>query len=201
MPQFFPVSPEAFRQFVRQVDYWKGRLALDEWTCTQLRHSKTGPDDVPIGTSNAMVSVLLSNRVYVLTCNEQWAIEVNDANIDYVAFHEVCHLLLAELWDIAYDHCPPAVEEAVNNAEHAAIARLNKAFAPLAPRFVMLQPMSREDSVASAPVKNVIRDPGFAVWRDEGGAQRSVEPGNQREAVGITAAGRVYGTEHGFEFR
>lgn len=195
MPQFFPVSLDAFKAFVKQVDYWKGRLALDEWGCTQIRHSDIGPDGVPIGTSNAMVSLLLANRVFVLTCNRQWAIPVTEVNIDYVAFHEVCHLLLAELWDIAYDHCPPAMNETVNTVEHAAIARLSKAFAPLETRFVGVEPLSREDSVATAPVKNIIRDPGFVMWEEEAGGQRAVsEPG-------ITAAGRVYGTEHGFEFR
>ncbi len=123
----YPLDEKQAQAFFAAFARWRERLGLTDWQCARQIWSDGGT----ISDSNAMVSFAVENRTFTLTCNLKWLIPVTAQNIEYVAFHEALHLVLADFWKLGHTWTPPHIDAIMEREEHRIIARLNNAFAPL----------------------------------------------------------------------
>ena len=146
MQQFFTVDSAQFEQFCKRAQHWQQRLGLGDWVCTAMVHADSTLDDASLAGANAMISLLVDGHSFRLTCNTQWSIPVNEPNLNYVCLHEMMHLVFADVWELAYKACHPALNEQLSKLEHAAIARLTNAFAPAHIRIVQPELITLRDA-------------------------------------------------------
>lgn len=118
----YPFTQADKIKLVNRLADWHVKLGLGDWHCLSVELK----DDYP---HIAECFSFPDQQAYRVVVRSHWDIPVCDQNIDYICCHELLHVVLAQLWKIAYEHCPPALNDTLNRVEHIAIARLCNALA------------------------------------------------------------------------
>lgn len=107
-------TKQDYKYFVEKLDYWQKALGLSDWHI-YVEHSK----------SKDMANVYYNtySRKATVVLGLDWKeMKVTQSELDRSALHEMTHLLLADLCDLADKYTREAIEE----KEHIIINRLYK---------------------------------------------------------------------------
>lgn len=105
-----------------RVRDWIDRLGLADWHYLSIEWL----DDMD---ALAMCSHFVDSHSFRLQVRTHWDIPVCPQNIDYIVVHELLHVVLADLWQFAFDGCAPSQNNLLGRIEHQAIARLSRGLA------------------------------------------------------------------------
>lgn len=114
-------TPEHFSLFKKECRHWIDRFGLRDWNVTfrQMDIENSDPDSV----TGAECVADLKGRVAALVLQADWRdVEVTNRLVREMAFHEVCHLLLWCLMQLALRRS--VSEEDIQAEVHAVIRRL-----------------------------------------------------------------------------
>ncbi len=114
------ITTEDFRYFEKKVRYWLKYFQLGDWAVDVVNMEE--PDGVDGSCKSIFrqrnAAINISTDIGVFTESE----EAKRVEIDTIAFHESCELLLAELRHAATDR--HSTEETIEAAIHGVISRL-----------------------------------------------------------------------------
>lgn len=115
------------RAFRKAVDEWIDNFGLKEWHL-EVQGVEYPPenDGESVVESFAFCSIHVPLRSAIISANAEWLMHANTEVIKQVAFHEVCHLLLADLADLTSARSNQATRR-LEATEHAIIRRLENA--------------------------------------------------------------------------
>lgn len=118
-------TPEHFSIFKKECRYWIDKFGLKDWDIT-FRQMSIESDDLDSVTGAECVADF-RNRVAALILQADWGnvVKVTNQIVKAMAFHEVCHVLLWSLMQLALQRSV-TVEE-IKTETHAIIRRLEGA--------------------------------------------------------------------------
>jgi len=107
-----------FACFKKECERWINRYGLKDWHI-YFEHCEI--EDYP--NANAIAETDLENRLARITLNDEWKdLEPTRALLQNAAYHEVCHVLLCRLTELALSR--EAFKDAINGEIHVVIRRL-----------------------------------------------------------------------------
>lgn len=111
-----------FAVFTEAASVWSHKLGLGDWSLNYYHEDMgDGPRD-PLATCNADSE----GRVATITLNKKWPdhVPLTQERLSQSAFHELCHVLLAELVWLANNRI--CTDNLLTAAQHSIIRRLER---------------------------------------------------------------------------
>lgn len=111
-----------FELFKKECEYWIDYFGLKGWFIS-YEHSQREPNNA------ATIYYKTEARDVIIILTKKWDdfdIQKIEPEIKKIAFHEVCHLLLANLSVMAHDEATNLQKSEIRGYEHEIIAVLEK---------------------------------------------------------------------------
>jgi hypothetical protein len=110
------ISEDLFRYFQARCKYWINHFGLHDWDVIYLCEDTEGPDGLcGCDYSQKYARIVLSNSI-------EFDTEDYRSEVDHIAFHEICELLLAEIRLVACERYTTPLM--IDHACHGVISRL-----------------------------------------------------------------------------
>ena len=119
----YKTTPQQFELFVKTCKFWQKQFGLFDYR-VQYYHEK-----MKNTTDCATATTCKEDRTAAICLNTAWVIPVTFAELQRVALHEVMHVLLADLTDVACQRC--ISETDVKVANEGAVVRLENGISDL----------------------------------------------------------------------
>jgi hypothetical protein len=115
-------TPKHFQQFKAASVLWADRMGLADWSINYFHVDMGDSDDAPLATCNSD----MQGAVATITLNTKWPDHVPPTRekLSQVAFHELCHVLLAELVWLANNRI--CTDNLLTKAQHSIIRRMER---------------------------------------------------------------------------
>jgi len=111
------LKKKQIRYFQERVDHWINGFGLSEW--------QVWKESQDLEDAYGQCQADLNGKTAIIVINPLWDYEPKDADLDRVAFHEVCELLLWPLHHIASERF--VSENEWESQRHTVIRRLENA--------------------------------------------------------------------------
>ena len=118
----YKVSTEKFKLFTKTCKFWMKQFGLLDYR-VQFYHEKLDESDC------AMTTTCRQDRAGAITLNTQWAIPATAEELQRVALHEVMHVLISDLSDLALQRVISDMD--IHIANEAIVVRLENGISDL----------------------------------------------------------------------
>lgn len=120
------VSKETYQFFCERVKYWANMLGVKDW---KICFSQLGYPDIP-HQAYAHVTIKVQERIVLISMCQEFPSNLSEGEDepDRHAFHEACHLMLADLESYAAGAMGDTPKGILDTAVHGIVRRLENLF-------------------------------------------------------------------------